>query len=335
MRLNNLVTVIVPIYNAEKPLERCIRSILEQTYDNIEILLINDGSEDNSLNICESFSKVDSRIRVIDKENQGVSVTRNLGLVEAKGKYCCFVDSDDWIEASHVEGLLNCLKDSDIVVEGYMKECNAVIETCVFQPTTIDLKVLDVNDSIKDFFINGYIHPCWNKLFKLEIIRKNNISFETNIHISEDSLFCLKYLRYCKKLTLANLSTYHYCIEKNSNSLSKKVYMDIFEVYEKVYENICDFFRQGNADIIWGQEVLNKTIYPQLYNTVIKILRNNEQERLEKKRLLEDMRSREYCEKVFRYMYPKVTNKGERLVLSLIKEKRYRLLGVILKWIIK
>ena len=96
--MDEKISIIVPMYNAEKWLEKCVNSIIEQSYSNIEILLINDGSTDKTLEICKKIEKIDNRVRVIDKKNEGVSKTRNLGLENATGKYIKFVDSDDWLE---------------------------------------------------------------------------------------------------------------------------------------------------------------------------------------------------------------------------------------------
>ena len=99
--MEELVSIILPIYNAEKYLERCLESIITQTYANIEIILINDGSTDNSINIIKEYAIKDSRIIIIDKENEGVSVARNIGILKARGKYICFVDADDYIREKH------------------------------------------------------------------------------------------------------------------------------------------------------------------------------------------------------------------------------------------
>lgn len=123
MKLNeSLVSVIVPVYNAEKYLKKCMESILKQTYENIELILINDGSIDKSLDICNQFSKRDRRIRVIDKDNSGVSDTRNLGIMLAKGKYLCFVDSDDYIEENYIEKMILNTDESTLTMCGYFIE---------------------------------------------------------------------------------------------------------------------------------------------------------------------------------------------------------------------
>ena len=112
--MEELVSIILPIYNAEKYLERCLESIITQTYANIEIILINDGSTDNSINIIKEYAIKDSRIIIIDKENEGVSVARNIGILKARGKYICFVDADDYIEKSMIEKMKCCIDKENV-----------------------------------------------------------------------------------------------------------------------------------------------------------------------------------------------------------------------------
>lgn len=121
-----LVSIIVPVYNSEETLARCINSILDQQYRNIEVILVNDGSTDNSLNICREFAETDSRIIVIDKENTGVSDTRNRGIAQATGKYLHFVDSDDWIAENAVKVLVDRMQETgcDLVISGFYRVIN-------------------------------------------------------------------------------------------------------------------------------------------------------------------------------------------------------------------
>ena len=113
-----MISIVVPIYNSEKWLEKCVKSLINQTYQDIEILLINDGSKDRSLEICNEYAKKDNRIVVIDKENEGVSATRNLGIKKAQGEFIQFVDSDDYADVQMCEKLLNAIENVDLVVCG-------------------------------------------------------------------------------------------------------------------------------------------------------------------------------------------------------------------------
>ena len=210
-----LISVIVPIYNTEKYLKKCINSIINQTYKNIEIILIDDGSTDSSKEICDDFSKIDSRIVVIHKKNEGVSKARNIGLKVSNGKYIAFIDSDDCIEKKYLEAL-------------YKKMIEPEIDMTM-------ISFINNNDKIminEEFLLNcftteqneeyyGYI---WGKLLKNNIIKENNIKFNENITYNEDRLFIVEYALKCNKVKIIKNGTYYkYNYNKdNGNSAMKK-----------------------------------------------------------------------------------------------------------------
>ena len=134
---NYAVSIVVPVYNAEKYLPKCIDSILNQTFKNFELILVNDGSKDNSLIICEDYKVSDRRIKVINKKNEGVSIARNIGINSAKGKYIMFIDSDDWIESNMVEKMYDAIQNSDIAICGSKTvEKNKIIDSTLYQSFT-------------------------------------------------------------------------------------------------------------------------------------------------------------------------------------------------------
>ena len=217
-----LISVIVPVYNAEKYLQKCLDSILEQTYQNLEIIIINDGSTDNSGQICQEYEKKDARIIYIEKENSGVSDTRNTGLDRMTGTYVTFVDSDDWLEPNYVKFLYEKVIDhkADIVVGNYtsFNESNSVF----YFHTSADYyeKVYD-NKSIipclydsKELLKSALIVP-WGKIYKKEIIA--NLRFPIN-RIGEDALFNLKALLDSEKVVYVNKSAYIYRVREGSLS---------------------------------------------------------------------------------------------------------------------
>lgn len=205
------VSVIVPIYNAEKYLIECLESIINQTYKNIEIILINDGSTDNSLNICNRYKKYNF-LKIISQPNQGVSCARNKGLKIASGKYIVFVDSDDYIAPNMIEELVKGITKTDIAICEY----NELYKDNVI-PIKIDNKLTSINqeEAILLTFANagGYL---WNKIFKKDIIEKNNLYFDKDIHMLEDQLFVLKYLSKINKAKIIHKSLYNYRIRKTS-----------------------------------------------------------------------------------------------------------------------
>lgn len=218
---DSLISVIIPIYNAEKTLKRCIDSLLNQTYSNLELLLIDDGSTDNSNKICKKFSLIDKRVKYLKKDNGGVSSARNMGLKVATGDFIAFVDSDDYVEENMFELLINNLisNKADIAI------CNLFYED-------INKKIIYRFDHKNSMFdktdypelsyykkcISGYV--C-NKLYSKKIIYNDNnsfIRFNTDITIAEDDLFNYKLLEKNKfiKYIYINDKLYHYVINENS-----------------------------------------------------------------------------------------------------------------------
>ena len=186
--MNELVSIIVPIYNSEQYLERCINSLIKQTYKNIEIILIDDGSKDSSLSIIEKYAKQDCRIVYISKENSGVSSSRNDGIKIAKGKYISFVDSDDYIESNMIEDMYKALVEQNVdIVRCSVKENNENIST-IFANKKVDLKN-NINSILYSYLtpknnIPGY---CWTLLIKKEKIE----FFDTNLKYMEDTDFLI------------------------------------------------------------------------------------------------------------------------------------------------
>lgn len=234
-----LISVIVPVYNAEKYLQKCLDSILEQTYKNLEIIIINDGSTDNSGQICQEYEKQDDRIIYIEKENSGVSDTRNAGMDRMTGTYVTFVDSDDWLEPNYVKFLYEKLIEhqADIVVGNYtsFNESNSVF----YFHTSADYyeKVYD-NKSIipclydaKELLKSALIVP-WGKIYKKEIIA--NFRFPID-RIGEDALFNLKALLDSKKVVYVNKSAYIYRVREGSlsNTWSDKWIRDAIYIIEE------------------------------------------------------------------------------------------------------
>lgn len=208
--MSSLVSIIVPIYNAEKYLCDCIESILRQTYTNFELILIDDGSTDDSENIINRYALKDERIYAFHKKNEGVSVARNFGLEKAQGEYIVFVDSDDLLPINSLEIRINSIKDSDMVLGEYciINESGIVERNKLFNNLS-----LNKNQAMNSIAINGelgYQGYLWNKMYKRKIIIENQISFAKGIAYNEDRLFNVKYLEHCNDIVLCNEVVYHY-----------------------------------------------------------------------------------------------------------------------------
>ena len=210
----NKVSVIVPIYNEEKNLKRCIESLINQTYKNLEIILINDGSTDNSKEIIDSYK--DKRIVAIHKKNTGIGDTRNTGIAKSTGDYIMFVDSDDYIELNYVEVLLKSLNENkaDLAISNYYLDTpNKTYE--------IDLKNLGIT-SIKedeDLLCKINLSP-WNKLYKKDLIINNNNKFPYKVKY-EDVPFVVEAIIKASKISFVPNYLYHYVIKKSGETITR------------------------------------------------------------------------------------------------------------------
>lgn len=221
--MSSLVSVITPVYNAEKCLERCIDSILKQSYSNFELLLIDDGSTDASGRICDQYAKTDSRIKVFHKRNGGVSSARNIGLRNVKGEWVTFIDSDDWVHPLYLEKLLGAEKNG---VDLIISNCNVDVSE------ESSCKLIDGMNYSLIFFedVSCYTVP-WGKLYKANIIHDNNILFKEYMHLGEDAVFIYIYMIYSQLVCLLGDAGYNYNIDPTNNSLSKRIFTIESELY--------------------------------------------------------------------------------------------------------
>jgi len=234
------ISVIVPIYNSESSLCRCIDSLLSQTYSAVELILIDDGSVDSSLAICTRYAAVDNRIRVIHQQNSGVAVARNKGLACATGKYVCFVDSDDYVLPDYLYKMwCNMSPERDLVFSYSVNKIENVnrIQQC----ESVCLRNSDVG---RIFSINNNISKTgpWSKLFRNEIIQRNNILFPKDLPIGEDAVFLMNYLCFCNNVILTDDHDYVYVVD-SANSLTKKHYSLTTElmIKQSIEQAICGF----------------------------------------------------------------------------------------------
>lgn len=239
-----LISVIVPVYNVEKYLPRCIDSILNQTYKNLEIILVDDGSPDNCPAICDEYAQKDSRIKVIHKANGGVSSARNVGLDVATGEYIGFVDSDDWIEPDMYEFLFMRATDYNVDIS----RCASVweygkgrCEEILTDNENENMFLLDGEDLILDL-VNGAWDEgvVWNKLYKKEIVK--NVRFREDIAFCEDCLFNYYVFKSnCDiKEVCSNTMKYHY-LQKDAPDISKRDFDRIVVDMEMLNDEIDNY----------------------------------------------------------------------------------------------
>ncbi|MBF2708186.1 glycosyltransferase family 2 protein [Flavobacterium soyangense] len=202
------VSIIVPIYNAEKHLRRCIDSILSQKYEDFELILVNDGSKDSSGFICEEYGLRDKRIKVILKENGGASSARNVGLNTAIGEYTAFSDSDDWMEEEWLSAMMENIGNTDLVIAGYVNhEGDEVVNKPLPLVTYSEGEIGDACFTLLNSFQMGFL---WSMLFRSSIIKSNHIIMDENMTFQEDLDFILRFLTYSNSFKTIDSCQYHY-----------------------------------------------------------------------------------------------------------------------------
>lgn len=214
-----LVSIIVPVYNAGKYLNRCIDSILSQTMTDFELLLIDDGSKDNSGRICDEYAEKDARVRVFHKPNGGVSSARNLGLDNAKGKWITFVDADDRCSCNYLEHLLSKVDDTDLIIS-YAVICDSTGEKAEVYP---EYRVNATN--FERLFVDSDMHwhtSPWAKLYRASIIYENSLRFNEMMHIGEDADFLFSFMLITDKIYVSSDTDYYYTCDV-SGSLTKRI----------------------------------------------------------------------------------------------------------------
>lgn len=249
---NPEVSIVVPVYNLEKLVSRCLDSILAQTFSNYEVLLIDDGSTDNSGAICDEYSKRDPRFRAFHKENGGVASARQYGLEKASGKYIIHVDPDDWVEENMLSALFSKAEEESadmVICDFYMDYPQGQIYKFQ-QPESLDPEYI-----IKAIFYNKQRGSLWNKLVRLSCIRDCQLSFVVGVNYCEDLLFIVKLLSHIKKVSYLNAAFYHYVQYSDGISITSpfnKSWLNYYESYQKEIEHWA-----VELDKIWIRDVVH------------------------------------------------------------------------------
>ncbi|MDX8420035.1 glycosyltransferase [Stecheria sp. CLA-KB-P133] len=211
--MDDKVSIVVPVYQSEKYLDICVKSLINQTYQNIEIILVDDGSTDSSSKKCEEWAKKDSRIVTLHKENGGIADARNTGLSIIHGKYVCFVDSDDYVSTLYIEMLHNALE----VLECDVAVCQYISGGC-FDNTAVTSQILTKKEMIRELCVpqKNIAAFVWNRMFRVAFLNKYQIHFDTSIKVCEDTLFNFECLKNSDKIASINTPLYFYRVNENS-----------------------------------------------------------------------------------------------------------------------
>jgi len=242
-----LVSIIIPVYNVEKYLPQCLDSVVRQTYKNIEVILINDGSPDGSDAICQEYHQKYSQIQYFKRDNCGVDATRNYGMKIAKGEFFFFLDSDDYLEDNCIEIMVEVAKTGRLVATGYKIDDMGKGEVSVPPQSCGSYDTIEsfLNDFHKYFATK--FNFIWGKLYRRDIIEANNILFDEDMSLSEDLLFNLDYFSYCNDGIILLEDNGYYYRQSDSSTLSKRFNPRMFEWNEKAYITLRDYLLKYNA----------------------------------------------------------------------------------------
>lgn len=282
-----LISVVVPVYNVEQWLERCVYSICSQSYQNLEIILVDDGSTDNSGNICDELSKIDNRIKVIHKQNGGLSDARNAGLAETRGEYISFIDSDDWIEKEFIERLLNAIQQNSCDIAGCKyRKCSSEIHENISREIE-KLMIFDKIEAMSELIDNAKIEQVvWNKLYDRHIIQ--DIMFEKGKY-HEDEFWSYQVIARINRYVSINYVGYNYFQRENSimgvGYSTKR--LDAIEAKNRrqkfLEDNMPELAEKGRENLIFtclyhgqlAQKSLNKNDIKKTFKYLKKIIWTN------------------------------------------------------------
>ncbi|KAB8287933.1 glycosyltransferase family 2 protein [Bifidobacterium avesanii] len=270
-----LLSIIVPVYNSEKYLSICLDSLVNQTFSDFEIIIIDDGSSDKSIEICKEFSASDNRILYFRKENGGVSSARNLGIKHAKGKYITFVDADDYLDKEILEHAISDISNYDLIQWDYSIIPSNYDKQHFIFANNISKDTLFANAIYKfdqECDLGNYFRACWGKIFRTSLIVDNDILFPEDIYIGEDAIFLLNYLSYSNLVKIIPEKGYYY--RYDMQSATKRYKTDLLQQSLYQLESFCQFIdSHGLCDdvyVVSSLENFEWLIFDSLINNNLK-----------------------------------------------------------------
>lgn len=273
--MNLKISIIIPVYNSARYLKKCLDSIVMQTYSNLQIICVDDGSTDNSWEILEDYASKDLRFNIFRKKNEGVSEARNYGLKQAKGKFLMFVDSDDWIDENTCEIAINKIqeKELDVVMWSYVREMseksrpkNIMSADYVFENNEVQKKLYRrmygiLGEELRTVENADALCTVWGKLYRRDLIEKNQISFFDIHKIGnyEDGLFNLDVFRYAKSVMFLNQNLYHYRRD-NTSSVTSKYDEELKNKKNVLFDYLEQCIQKDNLESNYVQALNNRIV---------------------------------------------------------------------------
>ena len=331
------VSIIVPVYNVENYIERCLNSLVNQTFKDIEIITINDGSTDKSLELLNKYAKEDIRISVIDLGDEGVSYCRNLGIEKANGKYIMFVDSDDWIDSNMIEAMYKKAEENklDLVMCSYIREFKDHSKEKIFN---LPEEIIYKEDKVKNELLRKLVGPVkeelsnpemldalgtvWGKLYRADILKENKIKFVDlkEIGSAEDTLFNIFTFNYLKKVMFLNKSMYHYWRD-NPKSVTSQYNPKLKEQRKVFFKYISDFIKENNFEQVFEEALNNRICTSVLGLGLIECSKNNKISGINKIKNIKKIINEEYIRNAYKNLELKYFSIHWRIFYFFIKNK--------------
>lgn len=265
-----LISVVVPVYNGEKYLEDCVNSVIENDYKNLEIIIIDDGSKDNSLNIANSLSQKDKRVKVIHQENSGVSTARNNGIKNAQGQYITFIDTDDFIVKDYISYFYNLIKENDaeIALTPMPRRFNEKTKNDLPENESDYIEIWTGKETAKQMLYYNVVIAPWNKMISMKLIRDNNLQFNPKLAFGEGFNFSVDCFQRAKRVAVGHRKVYQYRVD-NPNSVMTKFSLKLVNGSIEAQEVINKNLVERTDDMLKACKYANWHTYCDCLNTFI------------------------------------------------------------------
>lgn len=326
-----IVSVVLPIYNVEKYLNRCVESVVNQSYKNLEIILVDDGSPDNCPALCEDWAKKDSRIKVVHKENAGLGYARNTGIENATGEYICFFDSDDYIALDAIEKAYSCISENEaeMVLFGFCNvDSSGKIKKCTIPKTQ---KKLYCHSEVQSYVLPNLIAPdpttgertnlwmsAWVCMYSMEAIQRGQWKFVSERqYISEDVYSLLFLYKGLKSVAILSEALYYYC--ENGNSLTHTYRQDRYDRIKSCYDaciNACD-------KLNYNQDIKDRLAFQYVSNTIgaLKLIVTAECSKKEQKELVKEIITDKHLQTVVQKMNTSKESLPRKILFTAMRRK--------------
>ena len=334
--MNNqlLISVIIPVYNAEMFLHKCLDSVLKQTYKNFELILVNDGSKDNSLQICREWSSKDSRVKTIDQVNQGPGAARNTGLAAANGDYIYFLDSDDFIETELLTKAIQSVEDYnfDMIVFGFNKLTVEGKKISTIKHKDTDLRnVQHQQENLAELFLDGGCFAVWDKLFRRDFLIQNNIVFDLKKR-GEDLAFMIKSYKCATSLKAISDVLHNYHVMYNaSHKYDKFIIENHTENYASLFKLLST--KDANKSITTNSDKYLKRTFVLWFGIVVpmNIVSNKELSITQKRTYLKSLYSQEQFGMWLKYLRNIKVSKKDETIYKVVSTKNIAIIMLFIK----